>query len=217
MTFAYDTDVVMDDGTIIKTTVTNSGDATKLFLREVRQTRKPLIVGLDTEWRVIRRQGRRPRNRMAVLQLCVGHRCLVFQIVAADYVPAALKAFLASPQHRFVGVVVDVDVERLRCDCNIVVNNTVDLRYAAADVLGRPHLRTAGLKILAREVMGVEIEKPKHLTCSEWDRPLSQAQVRYAAIDAFVSYEVGRLVLTREHAQDAAFTGAMTILPSQLP
>ena len=42
--------------------------------------------------------------------MCVGRRCLVFQIVHANYVLVTLKAFLASPKHRFVGVSVDGDV-----------------------------------------------------------------------------------------------------------
>ncbi|RCV26520.1 hypothetical protein SEVIR_5G261100v4 [Setaria viridis] len=210
-TYAYDTDVVMDDGTTIRTTVTNSGDAVKRFLKEVYKYGQRLIVGLDTEWRVIRRDGRRT-NRMAVLQLCVGYRCLLFQIVHADYIPAALRAFLACPDLSFVGVAVDNDVERLYCDCNkLVVANAVDLRYVAAEVLSRPELRNAGLKTLAREVMGVHIDKDRDVTMSKWNQPLSMEQVRYACIDAFVSYEVGRLLLTGQHAGDAA-TGA-TIPP----
>lgn len=214
-TYAYDTDVVMpmDDGgtaLVIRTTVTNSGDAVKRFLQEVRKTGggEPLIVGLDTEWCVIHEADRRRANRMAVLQLCVGHRCLVFQIVHADYIPATLRAFLACPDHRFVGVAVDGDVERLYCDCKIVVTNAVDLRHVAAEVLSRPELRRAGLRTLTRDVMGVLIDKPKHVTMSKWNKPLSPEQVRYAAIDAFVSYEVGRLLLTSQRAQDAANAGA---------
>ncbi|RLN24247.1 hypothetical protein C2845_PM07G05140 [Panicum miliaceum] len=203
-TYAYDTDVVMDDGTSIRTTVTNSGDAVKRYLREVRKPGQRLLVGLDTEWRVTRSGA----HRMAVLQLCVGRRCLVFQIVRADYVPAVLRRFLANPDHVFAAVGVHSDVDRLFDDCGLVVANAVDLPPAAAEVLGRPELRRAGLKTLAREVMGVHVDKDKDVTRSEWGRPLSTVQVRYACIDAFVSYEVGRLLRERAGAGDAVATGA---------
>ena len=66
-TYAYDTDVVMDDGTVIRTTVTSSGDAVEAFLREVGRHGRQLLVSIDTEWRVVVPEdghGRR-RNRMA--------------------------------------------------------------------------------------------------------------------------------------------------------
>ncbi|KAG2599579.1 hypothetical protein PVAP13_5KG425000 [Panicum virgatum] len=184
-TYAYDTDVVMDGGAVIRTTVTNSGDAVKRYLREVRAHGRRLTVGLDTEWRVVHGEAGRA-NRMAVLQLCVGRRCLVFQIARADYVPAALRAFLACPDHSFAGVAVGNDAERLHVDCGIAVAGAVDLRHVAAEVLARPELRGAGLKTLAREV-------------------------RYASIDAFVSYEVGRLLL-RAGGAAAAGDGASATL-----
>lgn len=166
-TYAYDTDVVMpmDDGgtaLVIRTTVTNSGDAVKRFLQEVRKTGggEPLIVGLDTEWCVIHEADRRRANRMAVLQLCVGHRCLVFQIFHADYVPDALKDFLACPDHRFLGVAVDGDVRRLSEDCGLVVADAMDLTRVAVEVLDRPELRTASLKTLTREVLACTSTSP---------------------------------------------------------
>ncbi|KAJ1284622.1 hypothetical protein BS78_03G219000 [Paspalum vaginatum] len=199
-TYGYGTDVLMDDGTVIHTTVTNSGDAVKLFLQEIRATTdpgsRPLVVGLDTEWRIVFGEDKKRTHRMAVLQLCVGRRCLVFQIVRANYIPAVLGAFLACPDHRFVGVAVEGDVKRLRDDCGLAVANAVDLRHLAAEVLARPELRKAGLKTLTREVMGVVIDKEKEVTMSKWDRHLTMEQVQYASIDAFVSYEVGRRLLT---------------------
>ncbi|XP_062179941.1 3'-5' exonuclease-like [Phragmites australis] len=210
----YITDVVMDDGTAIRTTVTNSGRTVKSFLQEFRHaTRQGHIVGLDTEWRFVFQPDGRRTHRMAVLQLCIGRRCLVFQIVHANYVPDALRDFLACPDHRFVGVGVDGDVKRLSEDYGLEIANAVDLRYIAANVLSRPKLREAGLKTLAREVMGALIDKPKRVTMSKWDAwTLSPEQVQYACIDAFVSYEVGRLLLSGQCAEGAA-TGA-TISPS---
>ncbi|KQK09028.1 hypothetical protein BRADI_2g45630v3 [Brachypodium distachyon] len=202
----------MDDGTSIRTTVTNSGYLVECFLKEVQQrfheevqaaepqdadVQHCLIVGLDTEWRQISHKGRRAKSfQIALLQLCVGDRCLVFQIFNADYVPHQLAEFLANPDHCFVAVGVGGDEQRLREDCGIEVAYTMDLPEVAADVLHRPKLRQSGLKTLAREVMGALIDKPKRVTLSDWSSEhLTWEQVRYACIDAFVSFDVGRRLL----------------------
>jgi hypothetical protein len=194
----YSKNVVMVDGTVIRTMVTSSGGAVKRFLREVCKNKRCLIVGIDTEWHVIFDSNKHRSYRTAVLQLCVGRRCLVFQIARADYVPfGALGAFFACPDHRFTGVGVDGDVKRLYEDYGFKVTSAVELKSLSAEVLGRPELRQAGLKTLTREVMGVLIDKPKRVTMSKWDVDrLSLEQVDYACIDAFTSYEVGRLLLS---------------------
>jgi ribonuclease D len=77
------------------------------------------------------------------------------------------------------------------------------------EALAQPKLRTASLKTLTREVVGVLINKPKPVTMGNWDmRRLSVEQVHYACIDTFVSYEIGRLLLSGQCAELAA-TGAM--------
>ncbi|TVT96961.1 hypothetical protein EJB05_17571, partial [Eragrostis curvula] len=194
----YTTDVVMVDGTTIQTTVTSSGAAVELFLHEICHNQRQLLVGIDTEWRVVVDPNGRRSNHTAVLQLCVGLRCLVFQIFLADYVPEAeLRDFFASPDHRFVGVSVDEDAKRLAEDYGMKIASTVELKNVAAEVLQQPDLKKAGLKALTLEVMGVNIDKPKRVTMSKWDAPsLSPEQVDYACIDAYTSYEIGRLLLS---------------------
>ncbi|KAL6614801.1 hypothetical protein ACP70R_037071 [Stipagrostis hirtigluma subsp. patula] len=221
MARTYDTDVVMGDGTVVKTTVASDGGAVERFLDEVRGDsghHQALMVGIDTEWRLVDQpEGRRRAHRMAVLQLCVGRRCLVFQIVHADYVPDALHRFLASPDVRFFGVGVDGDVKRLSEDCGLEVANAVELTKLAVEALSRPELKGAGLKTLTREVMGVCIDKPKQVTMSKWDaEPLSSEQVQYACIDAFVSYEVGRLLLAGQCAEPAATSPSVATMGVQV-
>lgn len=63
------------------------------------------------------------------------------------------------------------------------------------DVYKMKDLKNAGLKTLARTVLGKEMEKPKWVTRSSWDnRWLTPDQVQYACIDAYVSFEIGRVL-----------------------
>ncbi|KAL6997686.1 exodeoxyribonuclease I [Sarracenia purpurea var. burkii] len=153
-----------------------------------------LIVGLDVEWRP--NYSRHRGNPVATLRLCVGRRCLIFQLTHAPFIPSSLFDFLGNPMYTFVGVGIDCYAEKLAEDYRLSVGTTVDLGYLAAQEYGVGALRIAGLKELARLVLGKEIEKPMNITLRRWDNGrLYPAQVRCACIDAFLSFEIGRIVV----------------------
>lgn len=81
-------------------------------------------------------------------------------------------------------------------DYNLHVVNVRDLRELAVENLHEPaypNMRQAGLKAIAPCLLDVEVEKPRRVTLSWWDnRWLSDEQVQYAVVDAFLSYELGR-------------------------
>ncbi|XP_027351310.1 Werner Syndrome-like exonuclease [Abrus precatorius] len=161
------------------------------ILRIHRRRLRHLIVGLDVEWRP--NTQRNMQNPVATLQLCVGRRCLVFQILFAQFMPESLISFLGDRNLTFVGVGIEEDVEKLLEDYSLLVANFVDLRSLAAEKLGEQELNRAGVKTLGLRVLGREVHKPQWITRSRWDnRWLTAEQVQYAALDAFVSFEVGR-------------------------
>ncbi|KAG2590590.1 hypothetical protein PVAP13_5NG416800, partial [Panicum virgatum] len=187
---------------VITTTVTSSGRAVERWMAEVLSVHRSgggvishnqIHVGLDVEWRPSNYGGQ--QNKAATLQLCVNCRCLVFQLLHADYFPAALARFLGDRSIGFYGVGVRADAERLRADHDLVVANAVDLCGYVADWLNRPDLRHASLRAIVAAVMGVELVKPHRVTMSRCDaRRLSDEQISYACIDAFVSSEVVRML-----------------------
>ncbi|XP_072967705.1 3'-5' exonuclease-like [Typha angustifolia] len=194
--------VTFDSDDFILTTATSSGAAVSSWISTIlfihRRRLSHLIVGLDVEWRPNYTRNSYP-NPVAVLQLCVGRRCLVFQILYADFVPDSLAEFLADGRFRFVGVGVEDDAERLVEEHDLEVENTVDLRDLAAVRVGKVELRKAGLQNLVREVMGVHIEKERRVRMSAWDQHvLSMDQIKYACVDAFASFEVGRRLFAWE-------------------
>lgn len=152
------------------------------------------MIGLDTEWRPFC-EG----SPVAILQLCVGNRCLIFQLLHASNVPMSLKHFLLDQRNVFVGVGVGNDALKLSNDYDLPVSNTVDLnglarRKLSSTTMMGVNVNTPGLKFLTRQVLGWEIEKPKHVTMSHWDNEtLSLEQIQYACVDAFVSFEIGRI------------------------
>lgn len=190
----------------IVTTVTASSSAAAAWISGIlafhSRRLDSLIVGLDVEWRPSFSASH--QNPVAVLQLCVGRRCLVFQLLHADAIPPLLLSFLADPRFRFVGVGVGEDVEKLIEDYEISVKNAVDLRALAAERTGRRELKQAGIVRLAMEVIGVEVKKPKRVTMSRWDQEfLMLDQIGYACVDAFLSFEIGRRLFAGEFSLPA--------------
>ncbi|KAL6203565.1 hypothetical protein ACLB2K_027265 [Fragaria x ananassa] len=124
------------------------------------------IVGLDVEWRPNNRNSDHP---VATLQLCVDHRCLIFQLLYAQTIPRALFDFLSNGSYTFVGAGIENDMEKLLVDYDLKVTNTLDLGPLAATKLGKIELKKAGLKGLSKEVLGKELQKPSNVTRSrDW-------------------------------------------------
>ncbi|KAH6818665.1 hypothetical protein C2S51_002268 [Perilla frutescens var. frutescens] len=181
----------------IYTTVTHNPTVVTDWIDDIKYLHHlpDLIVGLDVEWRPNSIAGQR-RNPVATLQLCVADRCLIFQILHADYIPDSLSDFLSLEYNyvTFVGVGVKSDLEKLQSDYGIGGGASYeDLRALAAADCGREELKRAGLRELARAVLGKDVEKPQEVTLSRWDaRWLTAEQVKYACVDAYLSYEIGR-------------------------
>ncbi|KAK4428779.1 hypothetical protein Salat_1177800 [Sesamum alatum] len=184
-------------GDVIEVTVAKKAAHVRQWISHVRYVNRScddrkLFVGLDTEWRPSFTRGE--DHLVAILQLCVGNHCLIFQLLHTDFIPAALHAFLADSQYTFCGIGVKEDVRKLYDQYDLWVRNVTDLneRLARAgleeDVSRNMRM---GLKRMAMAVLGKEMLKPKRVTLSKWDSyNLYFDQIEYAAIDAFVSYKI---------------------------
>lgn len=152
------------------------------------------IIGLDTEWVMPKSNHdhqKVEKTVVAILQLCVGNSCLIFQLFHKNEFPQSLVDFLSKPNFIFVGVSVKKDVQML-LEKGLRVSNAMDVAHKAAEKYGIVSYKNLGLKKMARLFLEKEMEKPKHVISSNWAaQELSYAQVEYACIDAFVSFLLG--------------------------
>ncbi|KAM7492234.1 hypothetical protein LguiA_035155 [Lonicera macranthoides] len=190
----------------IKTLVTRSPCIVDTWISDMcylhynRLHRHNLIVGLDIEWRPNFEPNL--QNPPATLQLCIGHNCLIFQLLFAPLIPQTLTNFLANTDFTFVGVGIDGDLQKLFSWYGLVVGNTVDLRGLAADWSGKEWLRHTGLVNISRYVLGKNFQKPVEVTLSNWDNEwLSLDQIQYACVDAYVSFEIDLHAFGNNHLQ----------------
>lgn len=161
-----------------------------LRLHSIR--RHKLVVGLGVQWSPYSSLANPPA---ATLQLCIGRQCLIFQILQADAVPLSLRRFLEDPRNTFVGVWNHDDVARLlRSKHRISVSRVVDARHVAAERNGlSPQLSME--KLAEIFLRAANVKKPQRIGVSNWnDYRLSLEQVQYACVDAYVSFELGRVL-----------------------
>ncbi|XP_004514484.1 3'-5' exonuclease-like [Cicer arietinum] len=192
-------DIIFDSNLTINTLITSSPSLVDAWFLETNRLHNPfpLLIGLDIEWRPNFQRGR--NNRTAVLQLCINNRCLVFQIIHSPFIPTSLTTFLSNINNKFVGVGIEDDIEKLLKDYKIHVANFDDLRTLAAYVLNDREMLKTGIKTLSQRVLGKAVQKPKKVTTSKWDnKKLNEDQVKYATVDAFVSFEVGRRLYSNQ-------------------
>ncbi|KAL5180151.1 Rho GTPase-activating protein 7 [Glycine soja] len=106
-----------------------------------------------------------------------------------------LYSFLSSPYVTFVGI--QAGVGKLMQDHLLPMGNVCDLCFLATTKLSDPRLNQVGLTMLCRCILGLQFEKDKWITRSLWDNlSLSVRQVEYTALDAFLSCEIGRRLMT---------------------
>ncbi|KAK3421501.1 hypothetical protein EUGRSUZ_G02149 [Eucalyptus grandis] len=180
----------------IEVMVTSTPSIASSWLSNLESRRQRLVVGLDAEW--VR------QDPLAILQLSTGNQCLLFQILHAEEIPLALKNFLENEHNTFVGVDVDEDVRKLSSQYALDVTNTMDLKPLAR-AKGWGGLENAGLKMLARMVLGWTVDKDSRVRVSDWNNlSLDDAQVEYACLDAFVSSKIAEELYAQPDAFDSS-------------
>ncbi|KAI3943853.1 hypothetical protein MKW92_046693 [Papaver armeniacum] len=185
----------------IRTTVTHTASVVDQWIASVyadfRNKLKNLVVGLDIEWSRKSRDGY-SRKKVAVLQLCLSTRCLIFQISRCDEIPESLAGFLSNENHIFVGAGIDGDAHKLWVDYGLYLGTTEEVGTLAAYKLTKTigdyrdcRFYNAGLKNLAKDVLKQEFPKERKIQTSNWNVSfLTVEQIEYACLDALFSFKL---------------------------
>ncbi|CAH7687438.1 ribonuclease H-like domain-containing protein [Phakopsora pachyrhizi] len=150
-----------------------------------------LIVGVGVQWT----PGSDPSA--AVLAICVGKNCLIFQIHRAGRIPRLVYRFLSDERHRFVGINNFSDQRMLlRFDSQLLVRELIELGRLARDRYQNIPPKVS-METLAHKLLGwPNIMKNENVGRSDWEvTNLSHAQIKYAALDAFLSFRIAEVVL----------------------
>ncbi|KAL0453482.1 UNVERIFIED_CONTAM: hypothetical protein Slati_1326300 [Sesamum latifolium] len=156
-----------------------------------------LVVGLGVQW--VPGHNSPP----ATLQLCVGHHCLIFQLLHAAHSPTILRRFLSEPSVKFVGVWNYRDASMLRNSKHrLRISQLVDVRVVASDLRGCS--RGASMESLAAKILGMDgVEKKEWVGRSAWDETwLSEEQVEYACVDAFLCFLMAKALRVWKWGED---------------
>ncbi|XP_020221067.1 Werner Syndrome-like exonuclease [Cajanus cajan] len=185
-------------GVHVTVTVTASASVVKRWLSSTLYFRRRyaylnrLVVGLGVQWTP---GGSNPPAD--TLQLCIGRRCLVFQLARADHVPTCLRTFLNHPFHTFVGFWNHSDRRKLESSehCLEMWRDPLDLRLWAetVDDDDDESLARASVEVIIEKCLDYEVEQRSEISMSDWDRKyLSHDQVVYATVDAHCAFLIGR-------------------------
>ena len=149
------------------------------------------VVGFDIEWKpqfVSKKKGG-VENKTAVLQLGVESSCLVLHLRNMKAPPKLLSSILNDKKILKVGSGILQDVAKLKRDKGLTCKGLVDTQKMAKS-LGTASQKL-GLKALAEHFFGINVEKPKSISRSNWEKyPLTIRQIHYAALDAWIGFKL---------------------------
>lgn len=140
------------------------------------------FLGFDTETRPSFKKGQ--VNNVALLQLSTDEKAYLFRLNHFDLTKSLLK-LLADPKIVKAGAAIRDDIKTLQINRHFEPGGFVELQDEAKN-LG---INNFSLKKLAGIVLDCKISKAQQL--SNWEaEELSEAQLRYAATDAWISYKI---------------------------
>lgn len=153
------------------------------FVEAIDYLRHQSIIGFDTETKPCF-TANSPRNKMALLQLSGEDRAYLFRLQNLG-LPKPLAAILSNEKIIKVGAAVKDDIRGLQGYLKFVPRGFEDLQ----SIIEQYGIKEKSVKKMAAIVMGLKISKAQQL--SNWEAPqLSGAQLKYAAIDAWICREM---------------------------
>jgi ribonuclease D len=142
------------------------------------------VVGFDTETRPNFKKGR--KNSVSLIQLATGDMAFLFRINKIG-IPDELIKLLSDTSVTKVGVAVHDDIKFLAGVKKFSPRGFVDLQTYVKDF----GIQSSGLKKLTAIILGFRISKRQQVT--DWEaEQLSEAQLIYAATDAWVCHQIYR-------------------------
>ncbi|KAE8799906.1 werner syndrome-like exonuclease [Hordeum vulgare] len=200
-------------GIRIHTTVTSNPSTVVAFIRFIWKKylnhAKWRVVGLDSEYtRYVNSKERKKLpieqqvalsnqepQRAAVLQLCLGKHCLIYQLYQAhgrSFIPPLLRSFLENDTVEFAGAAIGNDIKKLKF-YNLGIRKPVDVQGLGIKVPNQKEGDFVSLEKLAKKVAKISLNKDKSITLSQWEKSnLDHDQIKYACLDAYASFEVYR-------------------------
>lgn len=144
------------------------------------------VCGFDTESKPTFRK-EEVNTGPHVLQFATRERAWLFQLLRADCLPIAAE-LLASPVLVKVGFGLDTDRTLIRNRLAVEPTAVVDLDH---EFRRRGHRQSVGVKSAVALVFGQRFVKSRKATTSNWAAArLTEAQLRYAANDAYAALRV---------------------------
>ena len=140
------------------------------------------FLGFDTETRPSFKKGH--INQVALLQLSTGERAFLFRLDRQE-LHRKIVSILADPGILKAGIAIRDDIKALQTKKKFVPAGFIELQDEAKN----RGINCFSLKKLSGVVLGLRISKAQQL--SNWEaNELTEAQLRYAATDAWVSYKI---------------------------
>ena len=157
-------------------------DSMEAFHREKEALFAEAVLGIDTETRPSFKKGK--TYPTSLIQLSTLEQAWIVRVSRIGY-PGELLELLSDESRLKVGLSLHDDLRRLRSDFHFEPKGFLDLQqYVEAF-----RIEEKGLKKLSGIVLGRRISKSQQV--SNWDADvLSEAQIRYAATDAWICLKI---------------------------
>ncbi|KAI9478376.1 MAG: ribonuclease H-like domain-containing protein [Benjaminiella poitrasii] len=160
-------------------------------IRHLMDHNKNTFFGLDFEWKPTFIKGQ-PENKISLVQICTADTILLIQLSWIQGFPQELRNFFENKELLKGGVNIGADGLKVFRDFKIFTNGLVELSELAEST-GSPKLNIIHLRSLnALTAIMLDQKMAKGgVRVSDWSKKnLSPKQIRYAALDAYASYQL---------------------------
>ena len=149
------------------------------------------FIGFDTETKPVF-QPHQPRHQTALLQLSSETEAFLFRLHELG-LPQEIADILANPYITKIGAAVGEDIHGLQHYCPFEPHRFMDLQSFGSQY----GIQEKSVRKMAAIILGCKVSKAQQ--CSNWEAdPLSDAQLLYAATDAWICVKMYKALLASQ-------------------